>query len=79
MLTQITTSYAEKVIITLVYKKTPIFPLKIGENDDHIRSTPWRRVMGVIALAYKSEDPGFESHQGVRFLGIYTLQCRCHN
>jgi hypothetical protein len=24
-------------------------------------------------------DPGFESRQGVRFLGIYTLQCCCHN
>jgi hypothetical protein len=24
-------------------------------------------------------DPGFESRQGVRLLGLYTLQCCCHN
>jgi hypothetical protein len=24
----------------------------------------------VIALAYKTEDPGFESCQGIRFIGI---------
>jgi hypothetical protein len=33
----------------------------------------------VIASAYRTEDPGFESRQGVRFLGIYTVQCCCHN
>jgi hypothetical protein len=27
----------------------------------------------------RTEDLGFESCQGVRFLGIYTLQCCCHN
>jgi hypothetical protein len=33
----------------------------------------------VIASAYRTEDPGFESRQGVRFLGIYTLQCSCRS
>jgi hypothetical protein len=32
----------------------------------------------VIASAYRTEDPGFESRQGVRFLVIDTLQCCCH-
>jgi hypothetical protein len=31
----------------------------------------------VIASAYRTEDPGFESRKGVRLLGLYTLQCRC--
>jgi hypothetical protein len=35
--------------------------------------------LGVIAPAYKTKDPGFESRQGVRFLGIHTLQSCCHN
>jgi hypothetical protein len=35
---------------------------------------PWRRGIVVIASAYIKEDPWFESHQGVRFLGIYPLQ-----
>jgi hypothetical protein len=40
---------------------------------------PWRRGILVIPSAYRTEDPGFESQQGVRFLGIYTLQCCNHN
>jgi hypothetical protein len=28
-----------------------------------------------IASSYKTEDPGFESRKGVRFLGLPTLQC----
>jgi hypothetical protein len=35
---------------------------------------PWRRGINVIASAYRTEDPGFESCRGVRFKGIYTLQ-----
>jgi hypothetical protein len=41
-------------------------------------SLPWRIGKVVIATAYRTEDPGFKSRQGVRFLGIYTLQCCCH-
>jgi hypothetical protein len=40
---------------------------------------PWRRGIVVIASASRTEDPGFESRQGVRFLGLYTLQCCYHN
>jgi hypothetical protein len=48
-------------------------------------SNPWRSGVVVIASAYRTEDPGFESHQGVRFLGLYTgialllskLNCHC--
>jgi hypothetical protein len=32
----------------------------------------WRLGIVVIASAYGTEDPGFESRQGVRFLGIYS-------
>jgi hypothetical protein len=39
----------------------------------------WRRGIVVIAFAYRTEDPVFKSRQGVRFLGIYTVQCSCHN
>jgi hypothetical protein len=42
-------------------------------------SKPWRRDTVVIAAAYRTEDPGFKSRQGARFLGIYALQCCCHN
>jgi hypothetical protein len=37
---------------------------------------PWRRGIVVIAYAYRTEDPGFESRQGVgfcSFLGIAVL------
>jgi hypothetical protein len=40
-------------------------------------SEPWRRGIVVIASASRTEDPGFESCQGVRFLGLDTLQCFC--
>jgi hypothetical protein len=40
---------------------------------------PWWRGIVVIASAYRTKDPGFESRQGVRFLGIYTLQCCRYN
>jgi hypothetical protein len=30
----------------------------------------WRRGVVVIVSAYRTEDRGFESHQGVRFLGL---------
>jgi hypothetical protein len=33
----------------------------------------------VIASANITEDPRFESRQGVRLLGFYTLQCCCQN
>jgi hypothetical protein len=33
----------------------------------------------VKSSAFRTEDPGLESRQGTRFLGIYTLQCCCHN
>jgi hypothetical protein len=31
-------------------------------------------VVGIVVItsAYRTEDPGFESRQGVRFLGIYS-------
>jgi hypothetical protein len=36
--------------------------------------------IAVIAYADRTEDPGFESRQGVRFLVfIHTLQCCCQN
>jgi hypothetical protein len=34
---------------------------------------PWRCGIVVIASAYRTKDPGFETHHGVKFLGIYTL------
>jgi hypothetical protein len=40
---------------------------------------PWRRGIVVIASAYRTEDPRFESHRGVKLLGIYTLQWCCNN
>jgi hypothetical protein len=32
---------------------------------------PWRRGIVAIASASRKEDIGFESRQGVRFLGLY--------
>jgi hypothetical protein len=34
---------------------------------------PWRRGIVVIVSASRTEDPGFESRQGVRFLGLHAL------
>jgi hypothetical protein len=33
----------------------------------------------LVFTASKTEDSGFESRQGVGFLGLYTLQCCCQN
>jgi hypothetical protein len=33
----------------------------------------------VIASAYRTENPGFDSLKDVRFLGICTLQCCCQS
>jgi hypothetical protein len=40
---------------------------------------PWRSGIVIIASAHRTEDPGLESRQGVRFLGRYTFQCCCQN
>jgi hypothetical protein len=41
---------------------------------------PWRRGIGSgQRVASRTEDPGFESRKGVRFLGLYTLQFSCQN
>jgi hypothetical protein len=45
----------------------------------YIKTKNWRRGIVVIASAYRTEDLGLESRQGVRFLGLNTLQCRCQN
>jgi hypothetical protein len=51
----------------------------IGVHITIVKKTLILKVPVVIASAYRTKDPRFESHQGVRFLGIYTLQCCCHN
>jgi hypothetical protein len=38
-----------------------------------------RRSLMVIASNSRTEDPGFESRQGVRFLGLNTLNSSCQN
>jgi hypothetical protein len=40
---------------------------------------PWRCGIVVIAAASRTDDPGFESRQVVRFLGLNTFQCCCRN
>jgi hypothetical protein len=40
---------------------------------------PWRCGIVVIVSAYRTEDPGIKFRQGVRFIGIITLQRCCHN
>jgi hypothetical protein len=39
----------------------------------------WRRGIVVIASASRTEDPGFEFRQGVRYLCLRTLQWCCQN
>jgi hypothetical protein len=34
----------------------------------HNKRKFWRRGIVIVASAYRTEDPGFESRQGVRFL-----------
>jgi hypothetical protein len=41
-----------------------------------------RKTSGIVAIESASRRevvPGFKSHQGVRFLGLKTLQCCCQN
>jgi hypothetical protein len=69
----------------------PLFVLSNTQNM-HVKSiihnistmfskkfTPWRRGIVVIASAYITEDPVFETRHAVRFLGVLTLQCCCRN
>jgi hypothetical protein len=55
---------------TAVYVK--IYELSTAEYFHYNEKVakPWRRGIVVIASAYRKEYPGFESRQGVRFLGI---------
>jgi hypothetical protein len=46
---------------------TPPGPEKILYDE------PWRRSIVDIASASRKEDPGFESRQGVKFLGLYNI------
>jgi hypothetical protein len=68
---------------TLLYAVTwkPASNIKVMVAKRFLRVffPPWRRGMVGIASASSTEDPGFESRQGVRFLGLYTLQCCCEN
>jgi hypothetical protein len=61
-------------------------PSKMYPNWDFVHACkyticqPWwlqhaRYIHATIASANRTDDPGFESLQGVRFLGIYILQC----
>jgi hypothetical protein len=45
-----------------------------------MQDLPWRRGNVVIASASETEDLGFESRQGVRFLGRAVQCCleNCH-
>jgi hypothetical protein len=43
------------------------------------QNLPCRRAIVAIASDYRTEDQGFEPRQGVRFLGLYTLQLCCQN
>jgi hypothetical protein len=75
----------EKYVYTCIYHSLIVAGVKKGPRpmlllqQSRIEKAPRRRGILVIASAYRTEYPGFESHQGVRFLGIYTLQCGCHN
>jgi hypothetical protein len=82
ILTQITDIFAEKDYHNIVFQENREFvSRKLGKNakDKYHNIGPWRRGIAVIASAYRTEDPGFESSQSVRFLGLYTLQCCCLN
>jgi hypothetical protein len=56
--------------------KVPMYFLQWALTKMHICSLlPWRRGIEVIADADITEDPGFESRQGIKFICLYTLQC----
>jgi hypothetical protein len=59
--------------------KWTIPPWQVKRPFQNLFYFPRRCGIVVIATAYRTEDPGFESRQVVRFLGFYTLQCCCHN
>jgi hypothetical protein len=42
--------------------------ITLRQNQQYVwHRLPWRRGIVVVASAYRTEDPGFESRQGVRF------------
>jgi hypothetical protein len=55
------------------------WPLVLNANRSSQLALARRCSIVVIASAYITEDPGFESRPGVTFVGIYTLQCCCYN
>jgi disulfide bond formation protein DsbB len=50
-----------------------------GKEYGNVAVVAWYMYIVVIASASRTDDPGFESRQGVRFLGLNTLQCCCQN
>jgi hypothetical protein len=46
-----------------------------GPQEQQRQQLPWWR--GIVVIASGTEDPGFKSRHGLRFLGLYTLQSCC--
>jgi hypothetical protein len=78
----------EKVSSALNLKKRQLFGHGVGgmvyhftrfDRTKNVMITSCRRGIVVIPSACRTEDPGSEFRQGLRFLGIYTLQSCCHN
>jgi hypothetical protein len=46
---------------------TKCLTVNLGTKSRMYLGLPWRSGIVVIAYAYRTEDPGFESRQGVRF------------
>jgi hypothetical protein len=53
--------------------------LRLSASECVCRDSVWAATKVNCPPTYITEDPKFESRQGVRFLGVYTLECCCHN
>jgi hypothetical protein len=62
-----------------------VFQVLHVQENHNLNLYVWRHgprpdlVLSIALNQWLDFLPGFESRQGVRFLGIFTLQCCCHN
>jgi hypothetical protein len=61
--------FLQKQIANMIF--VPTWQLNVDIFAKLGTSKPWRRGIVIISSASRTEDPGFESRQGVRFLGLY--------
>jgi hypothetical protein len=63
----------DKICVTVVLFVVVVVVVVVVQSFlfvDCVLQKPWRSGLMVTASAYRTEVPGFESHQGLRFSGL---------